>query len=44
VKARFEPFGTVLMGDRPAAFANVFHNDLQQWAKVLKAAGMMPEN
>ena len=44
VRSRFEPFGTVLVGDTPAEFAAVIKTDLHKWGQVLKATGMAAEN
>ena len=40
VRARFEQFGTVLVGSTPEEFASVIKKDLGKWALVLKSAGL----
>lgn len=44
VRARFEPFGTVLVGSTPDEFGQVIKVDLAKWAVILKSAGITPEN
>ena len=43
VKARFEPYGTVLVGSTPDEFAKVIKTDIDKWALVLKSADMIPQ-
>jgi tripartite-type tricarboxylate transporter receptor subunit TctC len=43
VKARFEPFGTVLVGSPPEEFATVIKKDIDKWSQVLKAAAMVSQ-
>jgi tripartite-type tricarboxylate transporter receptor subunit TctC len=38
-KNRFEPTGTVMVGNAPQDFAGVIKSDLAKWAKVIKASG-----
>jgi len=40
VKARFEPFGTVLTGSSPDEFAKVIKQDLAKWSHVIEASGI----
>jgi tripartite-type tricarboxylate transporter receptor subunit TctC len=42
-RERFEPSGTVLVGNSPDAFARVLRNDYERWGKVIKAAGTTAE-
>jgi tripartite-type tricarboxylate transporter receptor subunit TctC len=42
-KERFEPSGTVLVGNSPDVFANVIKNDYDRWGKVIRAAGTTAE-
>lgn len=44
MKALFETSGTTLVGDTPAEFGEVIKTDLAKWARVLKSAGMTPQN
>jgi tripartite-type tricarboxylate transporter receptor subunit TctC len=44
VKALFDSSGTTLVGDTPAEFGEVIKTDLAKWARVLKSAGMTPQN
>ena len=43
VKARFEQFGTVLIGSSPSEFAADIKKDIEKWAVVIKAAGMVSQ-
>jgi tripartite-type tricarboxylate transporter receptor subunit TctC len=43
VKARFEPFGTVLVGSSPEEFATVIKKDIDKWSQILKAAAMVSQ-
>ncbi|MGZ5161758.1 MAG: Bug family tripartite tricarboxylate transporter substrate binding protein [Burkholderiales bacterium] len=36
---RFEPSGTVLVGNTPDAFGKLIRNEYERWGKVVKAAG-----
>lgn len=38
-RERFEPSGTVLVGNSPEVFAKVIKNDYDRWGKVIRAAG-----
>jgi tripartite-type tricarboxylate transporter receptor subunit TctC len=38
-KSRFEPSGTVLVGNSPDAFAKLIRIEYERWGKVVKAAG-----
>ena len=38
-KNRFEPSGTVLVGNSPEAFAKLIRSEYDRWGKVVKAAG-----
>jgi tripartite-type tricarboxylate transporter receptor subunit TctC len=38
-KSRFEPTGTVMVGNSPQDFAVIIRSDLAKWAKVIKASG-----
>ncbi|MEI9803427.1 MAG: tripartite tricarboxylate transporter substrate binding protein [Pseudolabrys sp.] len=40
VKARFEPFGTVLVGSSPSEFSTDIKRDIGKWSTVIKAAGL----
>ena len=42
-RERFEPSGTVLVGNTPDAFATVLRNDYDRWGKVIRAAGTTAE-
>ncbi len=43
VKNRFEPTGTVLVGNTPKEFAQNIRSDIARWAKVIAAAGVKAE-
>ncbi len=38
-KNRFEPTGTVMVGNSPQEFSGIIRSDLAKWAKVIKASG-----
>ena len=38
-KQKFEPSGTILVGNTPDTFAKVIHSDYERWGAVIKAAG-----
>jgi tripartite-type tricarboxylate transporter receptor subunit TctC len=38
-RSRFEPSGTVLVGNTPDAFGKLMRNEYERWGKVVKAAG-----
>jgi tripartite-type tricarboxylate transporter receptor subunit TctC len=38
VKSRFEPSGTILVGNSPKQFAEVIRKDIAKWGNVIKAA------
>lgn len=38
-KNRFEPTGTVMVGNSPQEFNGIIRSDLAKWAKVIKASG-----
>jgi tripartite-type tricarboxylate transporter receptor subunit TctC len=40
---RFEPTGTVMIGNTPAEFAKIIKDDLTKWALVIKASGAKME-
>jgi tripartite-type tricarboxylate transporter receptor subunit TctC len=42
-KERFEPSGTVLVGNSPDVFAKLLKNDYDRWGKVIRAAGTTAE-
>ncbi|MGH8699667.1 MAG: Bug family tripartite tricarboxylate transporter substrate binding protein [Burkholderiales bacterium] len=42
-KERFEPSGTVLVGNSPAEFARNLMSDYDRWGKVIRAAGVTAE-
>jgi tripartite-type tricarboxylate transporter receptor subunit TctC len=44
VRARFEPFGTVLVGSPPAEFSAVIKHDILVNREVLKTAGLIVQN
>jgi tripartite-type tricarboxylate transporter receptor subunit TctC len=44
VRARFEPFGTVLVGSTPAEFSAVIKHDILVNREVLKTAGLIVQN
>lgn len=39
IKQKFEPSGTILVGNTPDAFAKVIRSDYERWGAVIKAAG-----
>lgn len=39
VRHRFEPTGTVMIGNTPAEFAKIIRDDLTKWAVVIKSSG-----
>ena len=43
VRNRFEPTGTVMIGNTPAEFAKIIKDDLAKWAVVIKASGAKME-
>lgn len=44
LKARFDATGTVLVGTSPDEFAKIIKTDIDKWALVIKAAGMVGQN
>jgi tripartite-type tricarboxylate transporter receptor subunit TctC len=44
LKARFDATGTVLVGSSPDEFAGIIKTDIDKWALVIKAAGMVGQN
>ncbi len=42
-RSRFEPTGTVMVGNTPAEFAKIIKDDLAKWAVVIKASGAKME-
>jgi tripartite-type tricarboxylate transporter receptor subunit TctC len=44
VRARFEPFGTVLVASTPEEFAAGIKSDLKKWSEVLKASGLVAKD
>lgn len=40
VRNRFEPSGTNVVGNSPAAFSKIIRDDFARWAGVIKAAGV----
>jgi tripartite-type tricarboxylate transporter receptor subunit TctC len=42
-RERFEPSGTVLVGNSPDVFGKVIKNDYDRWGRVIKAAGTTAE-
>jgi tripartite-type tricarboxylate transporter receptor subunit TctC len=44
LKARFDATGTVLVGSSPDEFAGIIKTDIEKWALVIKAAGMVGQN
>jgi tripartite-type tricarboxylate transporter receptor subunit TctC len=43
MKARFAAEGAEPVGDTPAEFAAVIRVEMDKWARVAKAANIMPE-
>jgi tripartite-type tricarboxylate transporter receptor subunit TctC len=43
VKNRFEPTGTVLVGNTPKEFAQIIRADIARWSKVIATAGVKAE-
>jgi tripartite-type tricarboxylate transporter receptor subunit TctC len=43
IRERFEPTGTVLVGNDPDAFARIIREDYERWGKVVRAAGTTVE-
>lgn len=43
IRERFEPTGTVLVGNDPDAFARIIREDYQRWGRVVRAAGTTVE-
>lgn len=43
IRARFEPFGAVLVGSTPAEFATTIKNDIAVNGEVLKTAGLVAQ-
>jgi len=43
VKERFQSFGTETVGSTPEEFAALIRSDIEKWAKVVKVAGIKPE-
>jgi len=39
IRDRFEPTGTLMVGNTPAEFAKIISADLQRWSGVIKASG-----
>jgi len=39
IRDRFEPTGTLMVGNTPAEFAKIISSDLQRWSGVIKASG-----
>jgi tripartite-type tricarboxylate transporter receptor subunit TctC len=44
LRARFDATGTVLVGSSPDEFAGIIKTDIDKWALVIKAAGMVGQN
>jgi tripartite-type tricarboxylate transporter receptor subunit TctC len=42
-RERFEPSGTVLVGNSPDVFARVIKSDYERWGKIIRAAGTTAE-
>jgi len=39
IRDRFEPTGTIMVGNTPAEFARIIRADIERWASVIKASG-----